>query len=270
MVADETIRRILSFIEQVEHRICKPLEQTTYVFPTAPKLVNHLRSAHKRLKGINSVKDCQFSNALNELRNSHNEACVALELIQEGVDRLDYEWQVNAGSKTIDFRVQQGHTRRWVEVKTIHPEDKDSWENYERLQKLLPDRVYIHLSRDWLGAEIWHHKIAARAKMRDYSLETEGKIASLAIDVSCEAVELWFCGNGFKWRKDELEDFVAFYLTGHHHPGDPFAKMEKHYLKENRISLLRTISRFGYLPRPDSRVLPTERIIRVMPPAFPR
>ena len=262
---------IKNFIKESEERVLKPLQEMDQRFPSVEKLLSRIRPVYSLFKDINSVKNSHFSSAIKSLRENHNEACVALSLLESGIDRLDYEWQETEFTRCIDFLVIRDNKRIWVEVKTIHPDNIDAWEDFERVinRNLITDRVRVHLEQNGLGGEIWHHMKSARSKMLEYTMDTEDKINSLDIDVSCEAVELWFCGGGFRWMIDDLEDFVAFYLTNRHRPDDPFSKMEAYYINERSIELQRSIKRFGYLERPDPRVLPVKFCIPVLPPASP-
>ena len=58
-----------------------------------------------------------------------------------------------------------------------------------------------------------------------------------------------FCGTGFAWHKSNLEDFADFYLTGIHRGDDPFALMEQHHIKKEKIKLRRNIGHFAFLRR---------------------
>jgi hypothetical protein len=77
---------------------------------------------------------------------------------------------------------------------------------------------------------------AARAKMLEYSIEVEEKIASCTADIGAVPVVLVFCGDEFKWHLDSLEDFVDFYRTGRYRYDDPFSKMAAHYISEKSIT----------------------------------
>ncbi|HYR06454.1 MAG TPA: hypothetical protein VEQ60_01720 [Longimicrobium sp.] len=80
---------------------------------------------------------------------------------------------------------------------------------------------------------------------------------------------LVFCGDGFRWHLDELEDFVAFYRSGYHRQDDPFSKMELQYLRERSLRRNRTIDHFAFVERSDHDVLPRRFILSVKPPREP-
>jgi hypothetical protein len=113
-----------------------------------------------------------------------------------------------------------------------------------------PENVRVVLSKPRLGGELWHNMFATRSRMLEYALELEAKIRAggLANDKNATFI-LAFCGDGFHWRQDGLEDFVAFYQAGTHRPDDPFAKAEAKYIRDENITLDRSISRFACLIR---------------------
>jgi hypothetical protein len=162
----EIIKRVRRFTNAAEVCVCKPLEQESNRFPSAEQLVYHIRRVHNRLNKIGSVEDPLFFSTLKTLCETHNKACVALMLLRQEIDRLDYEWQEAAETKKIDFLVHQSDERLWVEVKTIHPGNIDAWENFERMCKdnRITEQVHIHLDSNSLGGEIWHHMKASRSK----------------------------------------------------------------------------------------------------------
>ena len=80
---------------------------------------------------------------------------------------------------------------------------------------------------------------------------------------------MMFCGNGFDWRQDELEDFAAFYFSGRHRVDDPFGEMERHSIAEKKVVFAGTITRFGYLERPGDAIVPTNWSWDVQPPEDP-
>ena len=79
-----------------------------------------------------------------------------------------------------------------------------------------------------------------------------------------------FCGNGFDWSRDELEDFVAFYSSGRHRSDDTFADIEAHAIREKGVTLARTISQFAYLERAAVAIEPSEWSWHVRAPEEPR
>lgn len=205
---------------------------------------------------------------------AHNELCVAgaiLEAPNYPVEELAYEPPPSEGAKTIDFRAEGHDGRVWfVDVKTIAPDFIDRWEQFEaaKTHEWLADRTELVLLRDWLGGELWHSKTAARGRMLEYTLELEGKLGGYP-GFEAETTVLMLCGNGFHWHEDELEDFVAFYVEGHHRPDDSLAAMERHFIKAKKLNLPRRVVRFGYCQRQSCQVSPSRLNWWVKPPRLP-
>jgi hypothetical protein len=108
-----------------------------------------------------------------------------------------------------------------------------------------------------------------RGRMLEYSLELEQKIGEARLAEENVTTILALCSDGFRWRQDQLEDFVAFYSTGVYRADDPFSEMERKYMSANGISLARTISRFGYFERKQGEVRPRRMNWYVRPPGYP-
>ena len=72
----------------------------------------------------------------------------------------------------------------WLDVKTIKPEPKDKWEQFERAREddLIPENVIVGLFKEWMGGEIWHGWFAARGRMLEYTLELEQKIREAGLN----------------------------------------------------------------------------------------
>jgi hypothetical protein len=135
-----------------------------------------------------------------------------------------------------------------MEVKTIRPENKDAWDRYEKHRKLFSSDTDVALQKDWLGGEIYHHMLAARSKFLDYNIDLEAKLREMEYDERLPA-RLCFCGDGFQWHEDELEDFADFYRRGKHRQDDHFAVMEMHTVSTEKIELDRSISGFSLVMR---------------------
>jgi hypothetical protein len=75
------------------------------------------------------------------------------------------------GEQRIDFRGTNERAVWFVEVKTIHPELKNRWDQYRRVVGTgrITDNVTLHFEREWMGGELWHQKFSARA----YGVEAE-------------------------------------------------------------------------------------------------
>ncbi len=162
---------------------------------------------------------------------------------------LEYESVSLKTDKSIDFYYETlDGTKVFCDVKTIQPEMKDAWAKFREEQKYFPPNVCIDLEPESMGGEIYHNMRSARSSMLKYALECEEKISVLKVANMTHFI-LIFCGNGFHWHLDELEDFADFYFTGKHNPDDQFAAMESNYMGEKEIVFKRDISRFGYLER---------------------
>ena len=211
---------------------------------------------------------------------AHNELCVADALLTSDrprFSRVRYEPPLPGTARTIDFRAEASDRARplsvWVDVKTIEPATRDRWDQYVRAlnEQHFPATTTIHLEREWLGGELWHHAYASRSKMLEYTIELEAKIA--AADALTDADEQIFllalCGSGFHWHVDELEDFVAYYRTGRHRQDDPFAKMERRHLSATGQTLSWKVTGFACLQRAVDQLVPSRVIWNVAPPPEP-
>jgi hypothetical protein len=188
---------------------------------------------------------------LRKLHESHNELVVAEALLREAVEQLTYEPFEDSQNKTVDFLVitEEGQDVL-VDVKTISPEPRDRWDQFERgrSEGWIPEG--FDLSRNWLGGELWHSASTVRARMLEYTLEFESKVPRYEAASPNVSTVMAFCGNGFSWKMHQLADFVAYYSTGRHRSDDSFAKMERHSIKERNVRFARSINRFAYFERP--------------------
>jgi hypothetical protein len=75
-----------------------------------------------------------------------------------------------------------------------------------------------------------------------------------------------FCGAGFYWRRDELEDFVSFYFSGRHRADDPFSQAELKYMAEKKLGFARTINSFACMSRPQGTIRQRPIHWNVQPP----
>jgi hypothetical protein len=133
----------------------------------------------------------------------------------------------------------------------------------------IADNVQVAISQQWLSGEIWHAWFAARARMLEYTLELEQKIAESKLAAENTLFVLALCGDGFRWQQDGLEDFVTFYYSGAHRSDDAFSKVELKYMADKKITLNRTISQFAYMKRPQSQIRQTRLNWNVKPPRDP-
>ncbi len=257
--------------------------------PSAEMAGQHFQgvlSSHvRRLKGAESCFD-RFRSSISRLRQHptgaslatvdecQNELCVLQELLEQQdhpFSLVEYEPPLPRSDQRIDFRATNDVATWFVEVKTIHPELKDRWEQYEHVVQSghITDNVAISFEPQWMGGELWHNKFSARAKMLEHALELEERITAAGLAASGLGFALALFSDGFAWHEDELEDFVAFYRTGRHRPDDGLAKMETHELRMRGRSLARLISAFVYFCRPSFELAPVEKNWNVKSPPEP-
>ena len=205
----------------------------------------------------------------------HNEICIASALLANtGLRfiRLEYEPPLPGCAKTIDFRATADTGQiAYVDVKTIKPQPADRWDQFEKATKegWIADNVRVVIAEEWLGGEIWHAWFAARARMLEYTLELERKIADATPAEENKLFVLALCSDGFRWQQDGLEDFVSFYYSGVHRADDAFSKAEMKFMADKKITLNRTISQFAYMKRPQSQIRPLRLNWNVRPPRDP-
>lgn len=206
---------------------------------------------------------------------AHNELCIASQLLANSdplFTRLEYEPTLPGCARSIDFRALTDHGLAvFVDVKTIKPKPKDRWDQFQKAvnECWFPENVRVALAKEWLGGELWHNVFTARSRMLEYALQLEAKIRDCHLGADNTLFILALCGEGFHWRRDSLEDFVAFYRNGRHRADDPFAKAEAKYIAENGITLDRTISRFASLSRPQFNIRQRRVNWNVQPPRPP-
>jgi hypothetical protein len=231
----------------------------------------------KLLRRFNKALDSVHSGSLfRSVDEAHNELCIAKALLSNTRPRfsgLAYEPPLHGCTKSIDFRAScDNGCIAFVDVKTIKPDPKDKWDQFERAlkERWFPENVVLAISKEGMGGEIWHQMFTARSRMLEYSLELEGKIRDCALkDREKTLFILALCGAGFHWHEDELEDFVQFYGTGRHRSDDPFSKVELNHIGEKKITLERTISRFACMRRRQGEVFQTRLNWNVQPPRDP-
>ena len=235
------------------------------VFPAWGQLVSRFTDAVDVVRS----KGRGYFRAIDE---SHNELCVAdalLHITEDRIDSLQYEPTLPNTDKTIDFLARFGRLGDfYIDVKTIKPQDRNKWTQFkEQLKKgRFPKNITYLLREEWMGGELWHYAYASRSRILEYTLELEEKIALSGIGADVAQFFLVLCGEGFHWRKDELEDFVHFYRNRTHRADDAFGTMEMHYIQEQSISLSGHISAFSCMGRPQGEVQPKRLVWRVVPP----
>jgi hypothetical protein len=225
-------------------------------FSGADNRFNDSKRLLQRFTGaIGSVLANGLAASFPEVDAAHNELCVATALLSNTAlhfTTLEYEPVLTGCAKSIDFRATTNDGLiLFVDVKTIQPETKDRWDQFEKARKQgwFPENVNVILSKGGLGGELWHNMFAARSRMLEYTLELEAKIRDGKLADDRTIFILALCGEGFHWRHDQLEDFVAFYSGGAHRSDDSFSKAELKDMADRKITLDRTISRFSCMNR---------------------
>lgn len=182
---------------------------------------------------------------------------------------IAYETPIAADGSLIDFTASwPGGRTLYVEVKTVHPRTKDteaSWANFEKRSAHHPEQVNYIVHKELMGGQLYGDAFSARSNFLNYSRQFEDRLAAAHAVRPGEGV-LLVCGTGFRWHRDELEDFADFYRLGVHREDDPFATMEAHTLAQGSIELKRNIRDFGYIKRPMDHVAPEESFPRVQGP----
>lgn len=214
-------------------------------------------------------------NHFHSVDEAHNEICVA-DAILSDPSTLDstllYEPTLPNTEKTIDFILQDADGKTTlVDVKTIKPQSHDRWDQYQRAinEGWLPNNVQYVLQQEWQGGELWHTAFASRARFLEYTLEFEDKLIAASFDEAAKRRILMLCGEGFHWRQDELEDFVAYYTSGAHRYDDPFALAEARHIQDNNLAIRREISSFGCLDRRHGDIVARRINWHVQPPPPP-
>jgi hypothetical protein len=206
---------------------------------------------------------------------AHNEICVADTILADPSTveaTLLYEPPLPNTDKTIDFVLREADGKcSLVDVKTIKPQPNDRWDQYERAinEGWLPKNVQFLLQQERQGGELWHAAFASRSRFLEYTLELEEKVAAASYGDAARRRILMLCGEGFYWRQDELEDFVAYYRSGVHRGDDPFSLAEARYVEEKGLAFQRSVTSFGCLDRRQGDITPRRVNWHVQPPQMP-
>jgi hypothetical protein len=239
---------------------------------------NRFRDGERLLQRFDAAIETLLEKGLTFFRaadEAHNEMCVVSSILASSklkLVRLEYEPPLPGCARTIDFRITTEHGETgYVDVKTITPEARDRWKQFEKAlaEGWFPENVEVGLSEDWMGGEIWHSWFAARSRMLEYALELESKIEEATLADGKTGFTLELFSDGFHWRQDALEDFVAFYQSGRHRPDDAFSQAELKYISEKKITIRRTIGRFAYMERKRGEIRPRRTNWHVRPPRGP-
>ncbi len=227
-------------------------ETYTYLEANASRLTMG-SSLLKRFKDACAAWRTGKRRTVDQITEAVNELLVARRFLQaERCLRVEYEPPLDGTQKTIDFLF---YTTEWnrvfYDVKTVHPQTGDGWSLYERACKegWFSPGTKLVLDPAWAGAELAHDQITSRRRFQEYTLEFETKIRSVSGPNDGRTFfRMVFCGDGWTWRPDQLEDFAETYLIGRCE-WDHFAKMEAHSMREKRQTFDRTIQGFCYFER---------------------
>ena len=232
---------VTNFIEQVR------TSTVAYLQANSHRLIRSSRLLRRFTKACAAWQPGRHTRQITE---TVNELLVAKCLLQDALcQSLEYEAPLAVTAKTIDFLFHTTDGNRiFYDVKTVLPEDLDATRRYEKVKGRLTPGTSLILEGE-LSGELAHHQFASREKFLVHSLELEEKIHRVpGREDGHTYFRMIFCGDGSRWRKDQLEDFAETYLT-QHNPWDHFAAMEAHFLNEKSLTLARTIHGFCYFER---------------------
>jgi ribosomal protein L30 len=204
-----------------------------------------------------------------------NELAVAKVLVDDPalkVARIEYEPDLLPNNRKIDFVIDRGRDNLYVEVKTVRPNTKATraaYTNYEKRKKYHPKNVEFVVNPRQMGGSIYGDAFASRSHFLDYTMMFEERLAAAKAIRPGPGI-LIFCGNGFAWRKSNLENWVDFYHLGRHRADDPFGPMETDHIEKNGIQLKRNVDHFAWLQRPFEQAQRTGLAFPIRGPAFGR
>jgi ribosomal protein L30 len=204
-----------------------------------------------------------------------NEMAVAKVLVEDPAlqaARIEYEPDLLPDGRRIDFVVDRGKDNLYIEVKTVRPKTKataGTYQKFEQRRKWHPENVEYVIDPRWMGGAIYGDAFASRSHFLDYTMAFEERLAA-AKTIRPGPGILVFCGNGFAWRRSNLEDWADFYHLGRHRADDPFAPMERHHIEQKGITLKRNVDHFAWLQRPFERARRTGLTFPIRGPVFGR
>lgn len=139
------------FVDRIRGDLIAVVRREGERFPSSGPLLARFDSAAEQLLA-------NGSDHIRSFEEIHNELCIAVLILEDpSANRcvsLEYEPPMATCSKHFDFKVSfERRSTAWVEVKTIHPDPIDSWEQYERLHRegRFPDNASLVLDKSWLG-----------------------------------------------------------------------------------------------------------------------
>lgn len=188
-----------------------------------------------------------------QLQEKINELATAKVLVEDPTVQgiISYEPDLLPSGRKIDFIVERDADNLYVEVKTVRPEAHDNavtWNRYQELRRFHPENVHYIVQEDGMGGMIYGNSFASRSKFLQYTLDFEERLEE-AQSVREGPGVLVFCGTGFHWSVDELEDFADFYRNRRHRRDDVFAPMEMHEIVSKGINIRHNISDFSAVQR---------------------
>jgi len=208
-----------------------------------------------------------------QITETINELLIAKQFLQdEFCASVEYEPPLDGSEKSIDFLFHTTEGKRiFYDVKTIHPEDRDRWERYQEATEegRFTEGTQLILDKAWDGGVLAHHRFASRQKFLEHTLELEEKIRHVPNRQDGTYFRMVFCGDGFRWRLDQLEDFADTYFR-RGSSWDHFAKMQAHHLSTHGLTLERTIESFCYFERRYLLSELTKFVCDVRVPRLPR
>jgi len=267
-LSESDIKWLKSYSAEVEATYSKRFKAESSRFQDGERLIERFTQAVAQVLATDRT-------AFRAVDEAHNELCIAYALLQGSKPRFSsvcYEPRLDHCPKSIDFRAEVDEEKTvFIDVKTIKPQDKDRWDQYEKALKegWFPKNVKVLLSKDWLGGDLWHYQFASRSRMLEYTLELEQKISECKLASEKTRFVLALCGDGFHWHEDQLEDFVQFYFTGQHRPDDALGNAEARSLTEKGITLSRSIWLFACMNRQQGHVDVHRLNWNVQPPRSP-
>lgn len=223
---------IKAHIEQVRAVVIPTIEAAGTRFSGRDRL---LESFEKAVDSFTEKE--QISGVIERV----NEIVVAERIIRDPTlknSAVEYEPTIIRGAPLFDFIITDPNlATHFIEVKTVHPAQRNS--NPQRASTRLthvPENILVAIADHGMGTEIFDSSFAARSSFLKYTLETEQKLLTHQA-VRPGNAYLVFCGNGFSWQADELEDFADFYRTKKYRNDDPFSRMEAHDIESKNLKI---------------------------------
>ncbi len=182
----------------VDTIICDYIKNEEVKFPSYRKLLNRFYDCYDQWNKItectelykhkdNKEKTDEETKSIDEKirkRNREvteiiNELIIAKMFLQEeDCAYIDYEIENPYTKESIDFFLRNKEGEEiYCDVKTIHPDDIDKWDQYEKLNKQgrFPLNASYILNKHEMGGLLWHYSYASRGRMLEHITELEKK-----------------------------------------------------------------------------------------------